>query len=144
MPFTSVRHVLIARPDAVPEARRLIRSFLDEHCLNADAIREDVALAVSEAVGNVVRHAYDDAAGRVELKARRAGEWLEVVIRDWGKGWQPSSNPGLGLGVPLMRTMGDLSVTAPPDGGCRVALRFACSSRPPARESVSQSELRRV
>ena len=96
MPFTSVRHVLTARPDAVPEARRLIRSYIEEHCPNADAIRENVALAVSEAVGNAIRHAYDDEPGRVEVATRHAGGWLEVVVRDWGKGWRPSTQPGLG------------------------------------------------
>ena len=129
MPFTSVRHVLTARPEAVPAARQLIRSYVEEHCANAAAIREDVALAVSEAVGNAVRHAYDGEPGPVEVMARRAGEWLEVVVRDWGTGWRPSSDPGLGLGVPLMRTMAKLSVTPPRDGGCRVALRFPCPSR---------------
>src|SRR5947209_17669369 len=93
MPFTSVRHVLTARPDAVPEARRLIRSYIEEHCLNADAIRENVALAVSEAVGNAIRHAYEDEPGRVEVTARHADGWLEVFVRDCGTGWRPSSYP---------------------------------------------------
>jgi anti-sigma regulatory factor (Ser/Thr protein kinase) len=145
MPFTSVRHVLTARPGAVPEARQLIRSYVEEHCLNAGVIRENVALAVSEAVGNAVRHAYDDDSGRVEIAARHAGDWLEVVVRDWGKGWQPSSDPGLGLGVPLMRSMGELSVTAPDGGGCRVSLRFVCRRRSEAQsDPAGRSELRRV
>src|SRR3954447_25427321 len=100
MPFTSVRHVLTARPEAVPQARRLIRSYVDDHCANADAIREDVALAVSEAVGNAVRHAYPDAPGKVQIRSRMVGDWLEVVVRDWGVGWRASSDPGLGLGIP--------------------------------------------
>jgi len=130
MPFTSVRHVLTARPDAVPQARRLIRSYVDERCPNADAIREGVALAVSEAVGNAVRHAYPDAPGNVEITSRVAGDWLEVVVRDWGVGWRPSSDPGLGLGIPLMETMAELSVAPAPGGGCTVSLRFPCPSVP--------------
>jgi anti-sigma regulatory factor (Ser/Thr protein kinase) len=145
MPFTSVRHVLTARPGAVPEARQLMRSYVEEHCPNADAIRENVALAVSEAVGNAVRHAYDDDSGRVEIAARHAADWLEVVVRDWGKGWRPSSDPGLGLGVPLMRSMAELAVTAPDGGGCRVSLRVPCRRRSDTQsEPAGRSELRRV
>ena len=126
MPFTTVRHVLTARPDAVPKARRLIRSYVEVHCPDAAAIREDVALAVSEAVGNAVRHAYAGSQGDIELSAQVEGDCLVVVVRDWGVGWRPSHDPGLGLGVPLMRTMGELSVTRAEDGGSRVVLRFPC------------------
>jgi len=135
MPFTHVRHVLTARPDAVPEARRLIRSYVEEQCPNAGAIRDAVALSVSEAVGNVVRHAYPEPSGDIEITAQVEDGWLHVVVRDWGMGWRPSPDPGLGLGVPLMRTMADFSVTAVPDGGSRVVLRFPCAgSETPARD----------
>jgi anti-sigma regulatory factor (Ser/Thr protein kinase) len=144
MPFTSVRHVLTARPEAVPEARRLIRSYVEEHCRDAAAIREDVALAVSEAVGNAVRHAYGDVPGRVEVSARLEPDWLEVVVRDWGTGWRPSADPGLGLGIPLMRMMADLSVAAGPDGGCMVSLRFPSPQRRGTMTPAEPAGVRRV
>jgi anti-sigma regulatory factor (Ser/Thr protein kinase) len=140
MPSNSVRHVFAARPEAVPQARRLIRSYVEDHCPNADAIRENVALAVSEAVGNVVRHAYPHTPGTLEVTCRIAGDRLEVVVRDWGAGWRPSSDPGLGLGVPLMRTMAELSVSPAPGGGSRVSLRFPCPSVPDAA-SPARNEL---
>jgi anti-sigma regulatory factor (Ser/Thr protein kinase) len=142
MPFTSVRHVLIARPHAVPHARRLIRSYVEDHCPNAEAIREDVALAVSEAVGNVVRHAYADSPGRVQITARQVGGRLEVAVRDWGTGWRPSPNPGLGLGLPLMRTMAEMSVTPARGGGCKVVLRFPCVDAAAEPGTTDRNELR--
>ncbi len=144
MPFTTVRYVLTARPDAVPEARRLIRSYVEVHCPNAAAIREDVALAVSEAVGNAVRHAYAGSQGDIELTAQVESDWLVIVVRDWGIGWRPSPDPGLGLGVPLMRTMGDLSVTRAEDGGSRVVLRFPCSDSETHAEDRREAGLRHV
>jgi anti-sigma regulatory factor (Ser/Thr protein kinase) len=124
MPFTQVRHVLTARPDAVPEARRLIRAYVDENCSSSAAIRDGVALAVSEAVGNVVRHAYRSEPGPVEITACTDGDRLEVTVRDWGVGLRQSPDPGLGLGLPLMRTMAEVSMHPAAEGGCRLVLRF--------------------
>ncbi|MCD8190319.1 MAG: anti-sigma F factor [Clostridiales bacterium] len=47
----------------------------------------DVKTAVSEAVTNVIVHAYPDAIGRVLLRLRLfEGNTVEITVRDWGVG----------------------------------------------------------
>ena len=47
----------------------------------------DVKTAVSEAVTNVIVHAYPESLGKVVLKLRiLEGGTLEIVVRDWGRG----------------------------------------------------------
>lgn len=47
----------------------------------------DIRTAVSEAVTNVIVHAYPDALGKVSLRASIfEGNVLEIVVRDWGCG----------------------------------------------------------
>jgi serine/threonine-protein kinase RsbW len=73
--------------------------------------REDVALAVSEAVSNVVVHAYDghDEPGDVLLDASWIDEHtLQVAVSDAGNGiGRRSRRPGLGLGLSLMSHVAD-------------------------------------
>jgi anti-sigma regulatory factor (Ser/Thr protein kinase) len=85
---------------------------------------------VSEAVGNVVRHAYRDGRiGAVELDAHTENDWLFVSVRDQGAGLgSPSPNPGQGLGLRIMQAMADTRLTELPGGGFEVALRFPCHS----------------
>jgi serine/threonine-protein kinase RsbW len=62
----------------------------------ADAVR----LAVSEAVTNVVLHAYRDSSGSVHVSADLAGSELWVLIADDGCGLRPvADSPGLGMGL---------------------------------------------
>ena len=47
----------------------------------------DIKTAVSEAVTNVIVHAYPESLGKVVLKLRiLEGGTLEIVVRDWGRG----------------------------------------------------------
>ena len=58
---------------------------------------ENVRLAVSEAVSNVVMHAYPGQPGQVHVTAHAVDEELWVLIADDGAGHNtPSSRPGLG------------------------------------------------
>ena len=89
----------------------------------------DIALAVSEALTNVVLHAYRDldAAGRMTAEAYIDGDdTLVVDIIDDGVGIVPNpESPGLGLGLPIMRQVSDaleLGPQAAPGG--QVRLRF--------------------
>lgn len=62
---------------------------------------ENVALAVSEAVANVVRHAYPPGSpGTVTVDARVDDHVIEVIVCDEGSGMPaPSEQPGSGLGL---------------------------------------------
>jgi anti-sigma regulatory factor (Ser/Thr protein kinase) len=126
-----LRHTLQASPGAVREARRLVVEFVQRECRGSAEIESAVALTVSEAVGNVVRHAYQDRrAGPVELVAELDGEDTVVVcVRDEGAGLGGRlRQPGLGLGLRIMRAMAETKLEALPDGGCQVSLRFPCPS----------------
>lgn len=47
----------------------------------------DIKTSVSEAVTNVIVHAYPDTIGKVYMRLRILnGEKLEIVVRDWGRG----------------------------------------------------------
>ena len=65
---------------------------------------QTVKLAVSEALTNVVLHAYpDDAPGMVVVSAVVVGGVVEVTITDEGRGMVPrADSPGAGLGLPII------------------------------------------
>jgi len=60
-------------PDAIPETRRVIRSWLQQNSVSPDDIF-DILVATAEAYSNSVRHAYGLAAGTVEMLRRFASE----------------------------------------------------------------------
>jgi len=86
------RSVGLAREAVVDLARR------------AGAPVDEVKLAVSEAVGNAVMHAFRDTApGAITLQARQEPDRLVVTVADDGRGMSPNlDSPGLGLGVSLI------------------------------------------
>ena len=125
MPSNSLRQSLCSTPDAVPRARRLVCDFLNENRPDSDDLEQSVALAVSEAVGNAVRHAYPDEVGPVEVEAEVDDDDFVVYVRDEGVGvGEGSEDPGLGLGMHIMRQFGRLRLAARPGGGTEVSLRF--------------------
>ena len=96
--------------------------------------RNDLLLAVSEAATNVVRHAYparaEDAGFR--LGAEISDGRVQVVVTDDGVGLGgSSSDPGLGMGLPLLGTLTDtLMLVGPPERsrGLEVRMWFALAS----------------
>jgi serine/threonine-protein kinase RsbW len=68
-------------------------------------LRDDIALAVSEACANVVMHAYIEAAapGSLTVASTHVNDQLVVAVRDEGRGMLPRpDSPGLGLGLSLI------------------------------------------
>lgn len=95
---------------------------------------EGLRLAVSEAVTNVVRHAYPGGQGPVAITAGQASDELWVLVSDRGCGHQsPSSNPGLGFGLGIIAHECDqLVITERSEGGTEVRMRFRLKGRPSA------------
>ena len=113
----------------VGELRREVVTYARSAGASDDTC-DAVALAVSEAVTNVVRHAYlGEQPGLVTVKARRDDDThLLVSISDDGRGLVPRpDSPGLGLGIGLMAQMADeFSITNRHDArGTIVSLRFS-------------------
>jgi anti-sigma regulatory factor (Ser/Thr protein kinase) len=85
-----------------------------------------IELAVSEAVANVVVHAYPGGTGDVTVFADVENRELELVVTDDGEGFRTEPAPGLGLGLGLMRQSATaFEVRDRPLGGVEVWLRFA-------------------
>ena len=98
-----------AVPDNVRHARRLVRCFGQRQDADVDRVC-DMALAVSEAVTNVVLHAYPpDRPGLFTLDARAHSGEVLVEVRDFGTAGrhEETGRGGLGMGLHMMRTVSD-------------------------------------
>ena len=98
------------------------------------ALTEDMRLAVTEACTNVVRHAYNDEDGSIDVVMRPKGEALEVIVADSGRGVGPSPDTeGPGLGLPLIAALTDsLRVEQKESAGSRLIMRFLSNRCTPA------------
>lgn len=115
----------------LPAVRKSVTHARQEAARFAELVGADsaaVELAVGEAVGNAVLHAYRDREqGRVIIEGYlHAGE-LVVTIGDRGIGMRPDpGSTGLGFGLPLIAQLCEgVEITAQPDGGTDVRMRFA-------------------
>lgn len=99
----------------VPVLRHVSESLLDGLLVPRESI-DDVALALSEACGNVIRHADDTTEYGVRLSVDDDG--CEIEVRDLGPGFEPEAltevldEPESGRGIPLIEAlMDDLEFT---------------------------------
>lgn len=117
-----------AVPEAVPAARHAVADFAEGH----DADVAGVKMAVSEAVGNAVRHAFlrRSGPGSVWVRAERADDALVVVVEDDGSGMEPRiDSPGLGLGIPIIESVCEaVTIEGRRGGGARLVMRFALAA----------------
>lgn len=90
-------------------------------------LADDVRLCVSEAVTNVVRHAYDRRRGRVDIVVKRGDDELTVVVRDTGVGIPPlsrrSESDGFGLKI-IDELARENTISRTAQGGTEVAMMF--------------------
>ncbi len=108
-------------------ARFAVLAFAREHGVS-QATLDDVALCVTEAVANVVVHAYRDADGQGGATIEMAvdGPALSVRVCDHGSGLTPRfDSPGLGMGLPLIAQLSSESeFRTRPHGGTEISMRF--------------------
>ena len=113
---------------SVPRARNDVVAFA-ARLGSPEPQLEAIRLAVSEAVSNVVIHAYDAGGGGrgyIHITAEIAARELWILISDEGRGFQaPAHNPGLGWGLPLIAHMSDrLEIAERAEGGTEIRMRF--------------------
>jgi len=122
----SERYPAVARSPA--QARAGVVAFAREHGA-AQGATAAIALAVSEAVTNVVVHAYRDApaAGIVQVTAELASGKLLVTVSDRGAGLrEASARPGLGLGLAIIaQSAENMDLARTRGGGIELRMRFA-------------------
>src|SRR3954447_574194 len=116
-----------AVPDTVAHVRRAVVDHVRQRGATP-AAPAAIELAVSEAVTNVVQHAYADLPrpGDVSACVESDDGCLLVSITDRGRGMRPRpDSPGLGLGLPLISQMTHSFEVRQPDGGGTVlCMRF--------------------
>ena len=125
MPEKALTLSLEAVPENIPIARRAAVDYA--RACKADIHR--VALAVSEAVTNVVSHGYRDRPpGPLRLRAELEDSDLVVTVADEGLGMKPKpDSQGLGMGLALIgSTAADIHLHDT-DNGLSVTMRFPCA-----------------
>jgi anti-sigma regulatory factor (Ser/Thr protein kinase) len=132
-----------AVPASVPDARHAITAFAAAVGASSEEL-EDIRLASSEAVTNVVVHAYGDGDGRVHVSAALAGDELWVLVGDDGNGLHAGTScGGLGMGLALIAELCDsFAVVNRSTGGTEVRMRFALASVPPALSDGGSQSVR--
>jgi len=114
-----------ATPAAIPELRHRAVAFA-EAAGSEESLRSDVALALSEAVTNVVLHAYSEpGAGDVLVEGNVDGGWLEFRVRDNGLGFRSESRGGMGVGLSLIANVSDSFDVEQSPQGTTLVIRFA-------------------
>ena len=103
---------------------------------------EDIKTSVSEAVTNVIVHAYPDSIGKVQIRVRICeGQVLEITVKDKGRGIpdvgkarQPMYTTGgeerSGMGFTIMESFMDkLTVKSVPGRGTSVSMKKKLAAR---------------
>jgi anti-sigma regulatory factor (Ser/Thr protein kinase) len=109
-----------AKPDYLLLAR-LALSGIGRTTPVPDELLADLKLALTEACGNCVRHAYPDGQGDVSVAYAFDGGAIEMIVEDQGVGLDatraPSPTDESGMGVPIIRTVVDeLEISPGADG----------------------------
>jgi anti-sigma regulatory factor (Ser/Thr protein kinase) len=109
-------------PSSVAAARHSIRDIVQ----STGAPEQEVALAVSEAVGNAVVHAFRfGKTGTIRVRARAKDGALIVTVADNGVGMIPDvDNPGLGVGTSLISRLSEEATFESSENGTTVTMRF--------------------
>jgi serine/threonine-protein kinase RsbW len=114
-----------AKPDYLVLSRLALSGLARAYPFDPDVLA-DLKLAITEACGNAVRHAYDDKAqdGPVTVSFQVDGDTLEIVVEDRGSGlerpdqeWAMPEEPESGMGLAIIRAVVDeLDVSRGEDG----------------------------
>ncbi len=117
---------------AVPSSVRKARVWVGETAADLGASQRlvaDIRLCVSEAVSNVVRHAYGSRSGDVDVVVEREDGDLDVVVRDDGQGMSRRTSrrrTAGGYGLKIIDSVAErLTVTSAREAGTEVRMTFS-------------------
>ena len=120
----TVRLTFPAKPDYLVLARLALAGIARAYPLEPELLA-DLKLAVTEACGNAVRHAYANGAGSVTVAYTIVDERLELVVEDRGAGlplpssgdWRMPEDLESGMGMAIIQAVVDeLEVEDGPEG----------------------------
>jgi serine/threonine-protein kinase RsbW len=146
MPGETFSATYQAVAEAVPTARQELTDFARRAGAEEERLQA-VRLACSEAITNVVMHAYEPSQrGEVQINASYVEDELWVLVADSGHGLRPRENsPGLGLGLALVAQLADeFQMLSRGCGGTELRMRFdLCADRPPRGPAEGWKRARR-
>ena len=125
MASSEMRIACTAHADAARALRHALSAFLDALDIEPPR-RDDIVVAVGEAVGNAIEHGYGDRGGGfVELAARAQDDGtIQVDVRDRGRFVERrNGTPGRGFGLRIVRAIAR-DVTIDVADGTRVHMTF--------------------
>lgn len=125
--MTCLELSLTATPSSIRRARVAVGEAAAEH-IESDRLVDDVRLCVSEAVTNVVRHAYGTKRGDVAVVVERKGDELVVAVRDEGMGLTASRRRGkpAGFGLKIIEKVASRhTIESAPKTGTEIRMIFA-------------------
>ena len=141
MPTTALRITETVSPSAIGLFRREVACAVCEAGAD-EAVFDAVRLCVSEALTNVVMHAYSGQSGLVEIAVELEKDDVVVTVRDagCGLGGAPEHRDGVGggLGLGLIGKLTDrLRVTSDSDRGTEVRMAFSRNGNASAARLMS-------
>ncbi|MBA3402699.1 MAG: ATP-binding protein [Actinobacteria bacterium] len=111
----TIRLTFPAKADYLLLARLALGGVVREMPVGPELLA-DLRLAVTEACGNAVRHAYGDGGGSVEVAFLVSDDRLEMVVEDTGSGLE------LPLIEQLLEPEPPAATVEPADGGMGIAI----------------------
>jgi anti-sigma regulatory factor (Ser/Thr protein kinase) len=139
---------LPAVPSSVQKARDAVAAVVS-NVLRRKRVADDARLCVSEAVTNVVRHAYGREGGDVEIVVERENDEVSVVVRDDGRGMTKAEREGRvgGFGLKIIAKLADrYRITTTPNAGVEVEMVFGERKRAtaPGRVPIARRRAQRT
>lgn len=134
-----------AKPDYLVLSRLALSGLARAYPVDEEVLA-DLKLAITEACGNAVRHAYEAEDGPITVAFSVAGDRIEIVVEDHGTGlsvapdeeWAMPDEPSGGMGMAIIRTVVDeLDVTTGADGRGTVVRMAKHLAAPPADTDAS-------